>query len=84
MGNLNNEDGYASSRDRMRMKIADLEHILAENTICNCSEICTEDTCPCMNIPCGDMEEICQCPRGCLSECTCVRRPDETRGVCDT
>ena len=58
--------------------------ILRDNTICDCNEICTEDTCPCMNLPCGDDEEICGNPRGCLAECSCVRRPNEIKGECDT
>ena len=60
-------------------------NVVSENTICNCTEdYCAEDTCPCMNLPCEDVEHICEEPRGCLEDCTCVRIPNETRGECQT
>ena len=56
--------------------------------LCDCNEVCTEETCPCMNLPCEldhvDDKKICKIPRGCLSECSCVRRPNEITGECDT
>ena len=78
------DDIEIGSTPLLEQAVKDL-NTLRDNTICNCTtDYCTEDTCPCMNISCGDAEEQCEHPRGCLSECTCVRRPDENRGECDT
>jgi len=50
-------------------------------THCECTEDCTEDSCPCMDIPCEDEEHMCEEPRGCLEECQCAAN---IQGGCDT
>ena len=70
------------ARELWEIDKAELHKEIEENTICRCRTLCTEETCPCMNVPCGDDEKICDCPRGCLSDCMCVRRPSEYIGEC--
>mgnify|MGYP003126437985 CR=1 FL=1 len=43
-----------------------------EDIECQCNGNCeANDECPCQQIPCADLEEICEHSRGCLDECGC-------------